>query len=241
MTTEALHSTATIDTSAVDALERSRDQRLMRKAWLQKGLGIAAIVLAAGFGLTMVAFGASLIVEKANYVYLPGPKGEDGKSGENGQQGLPGVPGPKGEQGQPGRDGRDGVSPQPTPWNNPAAPSPAPAPNSTVEVQDFEIFNQNMTNMPRYAVITGWHYEKSTDTVPDKQHCYIRIGKIYSITIAHDGKPDRLSLADLAPAGLDLSDVAAALPLCKWYPGTPNKPVSTVPDTKPLPKPDLKF
>jgi len=126
------------------------------------------------------------------------PKGEDGKHGEIGQQGLPGVPGPKGEQGAAGRDGRETLSSPPTPWSNQDKQPPGPSANSKVKVQNYEIFNENKTSYPRYAVMTGWHYAKSNDVFPDYQHCYISIGRIYHVTIALDGKQIGVKPGDLS-------------------------------------------
>jgi hypothetical protein len=242
MTAEILHSTSTIDTTAVDAMERARDHRELRKTWLQKGLGIGAIILAGGLAALAIFFGSSFLLRSLNEVYIPGPQGIEGKAGETGKQGEPGVAGPAGKDGRDGmngKDGRDATAQPVTPWSNPANPLPNP-PNLTVNVQNFTIFNEDTSDAPRFRVVTGWIYDKATDTMPSKQHCYISKPPVISVQIALNGKPERISDQSLAQADLTRSDISTSLLKCQWFNGV--KPsASDLPPPPSSGKPTLKF
>src|SRR5262249_37584244 len=143
------------------------------KTWLQKGVGLGALALAIGLAILAICWGIAEIVEKNNYVFLPGPPGVDGINGEDGKDGKDGMDGRNGldgRDGKDGKDGKDGVTPPPAPWNNPANAGKFEGNNK--EVTNYSIFHWNRS-VPDIPVATGWSYKSANDTQPSAQHCYI--------------------------------------------------------------------
>lgn len=189
-----------------------------RSAMLRWGLGIGAVVLAPGLGLTGVVWAASLLKDKPPPLVIDKPVIVDREKPVIVEK-------------------EKLVVVEPKVIEKPAPAPPAGEPERKAEeirdrlardqrqagktVTNFTIFHQaDMTAFPHLAVVTGWDYETAEARTPAGQFCYVqnrRTGVSYELA-----KAGRLLPFDADRAqrvGVTAAEIAAAFPLCRWFSG----------------------
>ena len=189
-----------------------------RSAMLRWGLGIGAVVLAAGLGLTGVVWAASLLRDQPPPLVIEKPVIVDREKPVIVEKEKLVVVEPK-------------VIEKPVP-----AP-PAGEPERKAEeirdrlerdqrqagktVTNFTIFHQaDMATFPHLAVVSGWDYETAEARTPVREFCYVENRRTaLNYRIARGGKLQPFD-ADMAErVGVTAGEIAAAFPLCRWFAG----------------------
>jgi hypothetical protein len=189
-----------------------------RSAMLRWGVGVGAVMLAAGLGLTAVVWAASLFRERPPPLVIDKPVIVDREKPVIVEK-------------------EKLVVVEPKVIEKPMLAPPAGEPERKAEeirdrlqrdrlqagktVTNFTIFHQaDMATLPHLAVVTGWDYETAEARTPVREFCYVenrRTGLNYRIT---HGSKLQLFDADMAQrVGVTAGEIAAAVPLCHWFAG----------------------
>ena len=189
-----------------------------RAAMLRSGLGIGAVMLAAGLALTGIVWAASLLKDQPPPMLIDKPVIVDREKPVIVEKEKLVVVEPK-------------VIEKPVP-----APPAGEAERKADEIRDrlvrdqrqsgktvtnFTIFHRaDMATFPHLSVMTGWDYQTTEANAPARQFCYVdnhRTGLSYALS--HGGKPRPFDAAMAQRVGVTTAEVSAAFAHCRWFTG----------------------